>query len=322
MLKNISTIGLCLCLAGLATSAAHGGTVVGRVLCDANNNNTNDTADLGMAGVMVVVVSEAGGFSNSTVTLPDGSFSLSLPDFDAAAYRRDPLSQSYIESLTPSTLPADAVVVVPQPALGTNPVYYITPQTTNSPIFYISLAGSSTNGDWLISSAACRGQSSQTNACRLTGSGRVLGESNRVDTFSGSISPKVKKNGFRQGNWTHVSKALNLRFKSTEIDAVVCEQGGGVSVVDTNGTANAIEFTGRGTLRSLRGKKKVSTSVFFTVWATDQGTPGAGKDSYYIRVYDQNNETLLLVSGDPANPENIVPLPISKGNLRIRSAGH
>jgi hypothetical protein len=38
---------------------------------------------------------------------------------------------------------------------------------------------------------------------------------------------------------------------------------------------------------------------------------------FYIRVYDQDNVTLLLTSGDPTNPENIVPLPIlaTKGRM-------
>jgi hypothetical protein len=314
MLKPHSAAALFFCFALLSLAPVRAGEVVGRVLCDANNNLTNDEADLGMAGVMVVVVSEAGGFSNSTVTLANGSFSLTIPDFDAAAYRRDPLSQSYIESLTPSTLPVDAVVVIPVPALGTNPVYYISPQTTNSPIFYITLGGSSTNGDWLISSAACQSLSTQSNACRISGSGTIGGESNRVDTFSGSVSPKLKKNGFRQGNWTHVSRTLNLRFKSTEIDSVSC------GPTETNTSEASILFTGRGTLRPLHGKKKSSTPVFFTVSAKDLGSPGKGRDAYYIRIFDQDNTTLLLVSGDPGNPENIVPVPITRGNLRIRAA--
>ncbi len=319
MLKTIPALGVCLGLASVLHSA-RADVVSGRVLCDANNNLTNDAGDLGLASVMVVVVSEAGGFSNSTVTLPDGSFSLTIPNFDALAYRRDPLSQSYIESLTPGTLPADAMVITPQPALGTNPVYYISPATTNSPLVYISAAGELTNGDWLISSAACQGSSLQSNVCRIFGSGTIRGDSNRVDSFSGNVSPKLKKNGFRQGNWTHVSRTLNLGFKSTEIDSIACGQGTGASLTDTNAATDAIVFTGRGTLRMLGGKHRTSTSVFFTVSAEDSGGPRAGGDTYYIRVYDQDNVTLLLVSGDPANPENIVPVPLTKGNLRIRSA--
>jgi hypothetical protein len=161
----------------------------------------------------------------------------------------------------------------------------------------------------------------QSNACRIFGAGTIRGESNRVDAFSGSVWPKLNKHGLRQGNWTHVVRSLNLRFKSTAIDSLACAHEDGVGGPGgAKVTMNAIEFTGRGTLRPLRGKNRTATPVFFTVRAEDLGRPGAGHDSYYIRVYDQDGVTLLLVSGDQADPENIVPIPLSRGNLRIRSA--
>src|SRR4051794_19549689 len=213
MLKTLFAAWTCLACVWLPC-AARAGTVTGRIRCDANTNGFADSGDVGISGVMVIVVGEAGGFSNSAVTVADGSFSMSLPDFDAAAYRRDPLSQSYIESLAPGTLPADAVVLLPQPALGTNPVYYITPAiaSNSTPIFYISLAGSSTNGDWLISSASCQ-TVMQSHTCRLSGSGTIRGAGNRVEhLFSGSVAPNGK-NGLPRGNWTHEARALNQRFK-------------------------------------------------------------------------------------------------------------
>jgi hypothetical protein len=314
MTKSLSTAGLCLFVASLLCSA-HADVITGRILCDANKNMTADAGDAGVAGALVVIVSEAGGSSNAAITAADGSFSMTIPNFNASAYRQDPLSQSYIETVSASTLPADATVVFPQPALGTTPAYYIAPASTNSPLMYISAAGVSSTGDWLISSSACQGIM-QSNACRVAGSGLIKGASNRVEhSFSGSVSPTVKKNGFRQGNWTHEARALKLRFRSTAIDAVSCAEGtDGVSEV------NAIEFSGRGILHNRNGRKTVSTPVFFTAWAEDHGTPGAGKDGYYIRVYDAQGVTLILVSGDPANPENIVPVPISRGNFRVRPA--
>jgi hypothetical protein len=288
------------------------GTVTGRILCDANTNMVADPGDAGISGVMVIVVSEAGGFSNSAVTLGDGSFSMSLPDFDASAYRRDPLSQSYIERLAADTLPADAVVLVPQPALGTNPVYYITPAiaSNNTPISYISLAGSSTNGDWLISSVSCQAEA-QSNSCSISGSGTIRGTTKHVeDSFGGNVSPNGK-NGLPRGKWMHEARTLNLRFESKHIDAVACAAGAG--------GGSAIEFSGRGTLTSGKGKKAAVTPALFFVHAEDAGKPKAGKDAYYIRVYNQAGDTLLLVSGDSGNPENVVPVPISKGNLRIKT---
>jgi hypothetical protein len=85
--------------------------------------------------------------------------------------------------------------------------------------------------------------------------------------------------------------------------------------------ASVIEFSGRGTLTNLKGKKgkSKSTDALFTVHVEDNGQPGGGKDTYYICVHNQAGENLLLVSGDPENPSNIVPVPISKGNLRIKA---
>jgi hypothetical protein len=82
----------------------------------------------------------------------------------------------------------------------------------------------------------------------------------------------------------------------------------------------ALEFSGRGIVRDSQAKKAVSTPVFFTAMVADSGKQGAGKDRYYIRVYDGAGATLILVSGDHANPENIVPVPISNGNFRVTPA--
>ena len=64
----------------------------------------------------------------------------------------------------------------------------------------------------------------------------------------------------------------------------------------------------------------VSTPVSFSVVVEDlgNGKKGSVPDTYYIRVFDQDGNTLLVVNADEANPENVVPVPISKGNLRVR----
>ncbi len=314
MIKTLFTAILCLASVS-ALRPIHADLITGRILCDANQNLAADAGDAGVAGALIVIVSEAGGFSNAVITAANGSFSLAIPPFDASAYRRDPLSQSYIETVAPGTLPADAAVIFPQPALGTTPAYYIAPATTNSPLTFISAAGQSTNGDWLISSAACQ-TLVPSNTCRASGSGRIDSSPHHVEhAFSGSISPNTNKHGFRQGNWTHVARALKLRFKSTAIDEVSCaETSDGTSAV------NAIEFSGRGILRDSHAKKVVSTPVFFTASVEDRGKRGAGNDRYYIHVYDADGATLILISGDASNPQNIVPVPISQGNFRVKPA--
>jgi hypothetical protein len=317
MNKISCALGLCLALS-LADTAltTKADLVTGRILCDANNSMTFDSGDKGIAGVLVTVRSEAGGFTNSTVSGSDGSFSLSIPNFDVLAYRRDPLSQSYVEWLSPDTLPGDAVVIFPQPALGTNPVYYINPAYQTSPLDYVSLAGQSTNGDWLISSASCRGATLSSNACRLTGSGVIAGATKHMeDSFGGSISSKRNKHGLLTGSWKHTSRSLKLSFKSTALDTVDCSQS---SPTTGSSAFGALSFSGRGTVRSQQGKKTLSTPALFNAYVEDHGK-GAGKDLYYLRVYTQDGTTLLLISGDPANPENVVPAPLTKGDLRVKT---
>src|SRR3954466_8391891 len=102
MKKITSLFVSCLFFASF-TSAAVAGTVTGFVFCDANNNQLIDSNDVPIAGVQVVVRGLIGTFSNSTVTAVNGSFSLEIPPFDPLALIRDPLSQTYVETLNPAT---------------------------------------------------------------------------------------------------------------------------------------------------------------------------------------------------------------------------
>jgi hypothetical protein len=72
-----------------------------------------------------------------------------------------------------------------------------------------------------------------------------------------------------------------------------------------------------GRLDGIGHNKVRYNPVNFTVRAEDHGGPGRGVDRYYLRVYSSDGATLLLVSGDPSNPLDILTIPISAGNLRI-----
>src|SRR6476659_2230449 len=98
MKKLISLFASCIGFAFL-TQAAIAGTVSGFVFCDANQNGVIDSGDVPIAGVQVVVKGLVGSFSATTTSAGDGSFSVQIPPFDALALRRDPLSQTYVETL-------------------------------------------------------------------------------------------------------------------------------------------------------------------------------------------------------------------------------
>jgi len=298
-----------LCLSTAATARA--ALVTGVVRCDANLSLTNDVGDTGIGGVMVVVTSLAGGFSNSTFTATDGSFSVQIPNFDSLAERRDPLSQVYFETLVIATLPPASVVLFP-PAityLSPAPGFYIdfvSADSTN--LVYTSAAGTFLTGNWLVSSPRC-----QSSACGMSGDGIIHGSSKRLEhSFGGKISSTALPDGTRPGHWTDVAHRAKLLFQSTIVQTVSC--GGS--------TANSIEFSGLGTLKGIAGNKARYDQVQFTVRAVDGGRPGRGVDRYYLRVWSSDGTTLLLVSGDASNPLEIVPVPISTGNLTIGASNN
>jgi hypothetical protein len=304
-------------LVGTSTAA----TVSGFVLCDANQNGTNDTSDVGIPNVQIVVTNQTGSFSNSTVTAGNGFFSLQIPNFDPLAERLDPLSQVYVEVLNPATLPPGSTIEFPMAItnLISTPAYFIDFAADLTNVVYTSASGTSTNGNWLINNPDCRTQTTTTN-CMLSGGGVIRSRTrNRPDhTFAGNIFSRISPSMIQGGNWVDVAHNLNLMFQSTTIESVRC---GELPTTPSNRrfpTASFIEFSGTGTLKGIGGNRMASIPVLFTARVEDRGQPGMGVDRYYLRVFTADGTTLLLVSGDPANPANIVPVPISSGNLNIQ----
>jgi hypothetical protein len=197
--------------------------------------------------------------------------------------------------LNPSTLPPGSTIIFPLPITTISPTnaYYIDYLADLVNVGFNSGTGFTTNGNWLINSPAC-----QNVECKLSGGGVIKGAKKVEHSFGGQIT-------HLGGHWTDVAHALNLQFKSTTIDTVQC--------IGTN----AMMFTGTGVLKGIGGKKINYGTVSFTAFVEDFGQPGKNADRYYLRVYT-GNTTLLLISGDPANPTNIVPVPISGGNLKVR----
>jgi hypothetical protein len=309
---------LCLQLAAtlsfLALSTeSHAAIVNGTVFCDGNQNGIIDTGDVGMPGVLVIVTNENNSFSNSDVTAPDGSFSIQIPNPGASAAVRDPLSQIFIETLDPASLPPDSTIQIPLAVtnLTSTPAYFISfsGATNQTNLIFTSGTGNSSAGNWLIGNANCGSVSSLGN-CKLSGNGHINGHRVVDHSFSGTV---VSGNP-PSGRWTDTSRSLHLQFQSTAIQSVIC------------GT-NSIEFSGTGTLRG-RGFLESDGPLQFTV-EVESPSEGNGRKSksknvqafqaYYLRVYTSDGTTLDLVSEDTADPTDIAPEPVTTGHLRIQS---
>lgn len=302
------------CLFGAAlVSSAPAATVTGFVLNDVNHNSTFDSGDAGIANVQVIIVSQAGGFSNATVTAADGSFSLTIPNFDPLALRRDPLSQSYIETLNPATLPAGATNLFPQPItyLSLTPAYYIDFAADLTNVTFTSGTGPTPTGDWLINVPA--GLAAD---CSLTGSGAIStkGRQKKIEhSFQGRITPAG-------GQWTDLAHQARLQFKTTQIQTSECGTIEGTAAGSNSVPFNVMDFTGLGTLKGIGGSKTNYGTVNFTARVEDHGKPGKKADRYYLRVYSSDGATLLLVSGDQTDALNVITVPISSGDLRLTHA--
>jgi hypothetical protein len=287
------------------------GTVTGTVACDANNDNIIDSGDIGIPQVLVIVTNETGSFSNSDLTAADGSFKIHIPNFSALGERQDPLSQVYIETLDQTTLPTGSTIVFPQPItnLTWTPSYFIDYASNRTTLEYTSGTGSSTNGDWLINNPECQssgGGSNSLGACSVSGSG-ITTNGNRPDhLFKGTVSSDMLS-----GRWTDIQRGTHLRFDSTSIDTVTCGTG-------------SIDFTGTGTLRGKAVHGHVESVQFAArLVQTSQVVNPTGRHphqvstpaAYYLRVFDANGDTLDLVSGDPGNPEDVAPVPVTDSTL-------
>jgi hypothetical protein len=299
VMKKIVSLFVSCAVSFFLTQTAIAGTVSGFVFCDANGDQVIDSNDVPIAGVTVIVTGLVGTFSNSTVTGPDGSFSLQIPPFDPLALRLDPLSQTYVETLDTNTLPAGSTIISPLPIVTQSPTnaYYIDYLPDFINVGFNSGIGATTNGDWLINNPDCQAQS--VGSCSLSGSGVIKGGKgkNGKQSFGG----KVSSSG---GRWTHTTKTM--QFKSTSIDTVDCSGN------------NGITFSGTGILNTGKGKKKTSVTVSFTAFVQDNGKGKKNRDQYYINISD-GDTTLLLVSTDPADPTDVAPVTISSGNLTVKS---
>ena len=291
---------LCTCIAGLsfllATNFAHAWSATGFVFCDANQNQTIDGGDSPIANVLVVVTNTSGTFSNAALTAADGSFLVLLPEDTV---------DTYVETLVAATLPASSTIVLPTP-----PVFVFSLPNGNSTVFV---------GNWLINSPECQSGGGGGSGCWLTGGGTIGTGRTPEHSFGGNVFPGCSPTAGQGGQWTDVAHDLKLKFQGTVVTTVNCGNVAGIPAGSTSPVTpfNFIEFSGTGTLKGIGGNDAASIPVLFFARAEDRGEPGKNLDRYYLRVYTADGTTLLLISGDPANPTNVVPVIINTGNLQM-----
>ena len=301
-MKLIRTFAVSLLTLAASVASSNAWLTAGHVYCDANQNEQIDTNDRPIPGVLVVVTNLSGTFSNGVYTTPpEGSFVMDLPD----------VSDTYVEHLHPLTLPADAAFAIPPTGVYT---------------FTLTDAQNTFLGDFLVDSSTCTNSQpppTTTGGCWLTGGGTVgAGRGVPDHSFGGVVYPGCKASSAGGGNWNNVAHNLRLHFKGLQIVRVDCGNVPGIPAGSTSPKTpfNFIEFQGVGTLKGVAGNQADYGVVYFFARAEDRAEPGKGIDRYYLRVYDGNGTTLMLISADMANPLNVAPVPIATGNLQMHSS--
>ncbi|HEV2394658.1 MAG TPA: carboxypeptidase-like regulatory domain-containing protein [Verrucomicrobiae bacterium] len=279
--------------AGLQTSNAS--QTGGFVFCDTDQSGQFDSNDTPIPGVLVVVTNVSGTFSNANFTdTPDGGFVLDLP----------PGPDSYVEYLHPLTLPSDATVV--QPPGG---VYTFTLD---------GVVQSNFLGNFLVSSSSCASNvpppppPPATNICCLKATGVICGKGRPLYAFTGSALPGCGSTNGDTGEWNLIATCQRLRFEGQVFEITDCGE------VQSNGCDYSfIEFQGAGNLTGLGNCHTNYGVVYFSAHAEDHGHSKKAPDQLYFRVYGSDGTTLLLIGGDTNNPMDVIPVPLSKGDLDI-----
>lgn len=272
---------------------------VGHVYCDANTNGIIDAGDLPVPSVLVVVTNTSGTFSNANWTTADGSFVVQLPS----------VADAYVDFILSDSLPLGTISVMPQVAT------FVT--DTNTTVI---------TNDFLIENAACIASAPPTNnLCWLTGGGtvRVGRHGQPQHTFGGVVNPGCNTNAAGGGNWNDVDHAARLHFKGLDMEVVTCGNVPGYPSGSHSPRTpfNYIDFQGVGRLTGIGGNHTDYGFVLFYARCEDHREPGKGADRYYLRVYDADGNTLMLVSANPAEPLEIAPVVISTGNLQMHVSG-
>jgi hypothetical protein len=282
-MKHLATLAVSLLLMSAAAPPVHAWTLQGTVYCDGDQNGVATTGDIRLPDVLVIVTNTSGTYSNAVLTAPDGTYVLPLQAF----------ADNYVGYVDASTLPATPVAV--SPPTGT---WHFNTDPTQQDV----------TADFLISSPDCQINQPAT-ACSLTGNASIRSSKGRpLHGFGGSVTTDCS--GAMGGNWSDNDHSRGLQFKSTAVQTAKC-------VIPIRGP-NYVEFSGTGILRGGGGNKVSPTPVSFFAHMEDRSYFNRQPDLYYLRVTDASGAVLMLVSADPENPQNVAPVPIGSGDLKLQ----
>jgi hypothetical protein len=288
----------------LGATRADAWSVSGNVYCDVNSNGAGDVnVDTPLANVKVTVL---GGLS--ALTDAAGFYSIDLPD----------LAGNYLIEVT---APNGSLVVFP----ASNPYPISTTDTQHQ-----------VEQHFLLTSAACAPPPPPPppeQKCWLTGGGAkfdltagiLVAEHGPKHSFGGNVNPGCSADAGDGGSWNHVAHSLKLHFHGQHIEVVKCGNVSGIPPGSTSPVTpyNFIEFRGTGTLKGIKGNKADYGVVSFYGRAEDRNEPGsagqrdgAGKDRYFLNVWDSTLTTRLLIDLD-GDPNTIDPVTITDGNLQL-----
>jgi hypothetical protein len=205
-------------------------------------------------------------------------------------------------TLDPDTLPAGATVIWPYCGSGK-----------------ITLGGCSCYAyvDWLLD---CHDKDPD-----LTNG--TVAEHGPDNSMGGNIAPSCSLKPGDGGNWNHIAHGARLHFQGKVVTKVECGNVPGIppgSESPTTG-ANFIKAWGTGTLKGIKGNK-IDLEVNFFLYCEDRNEPGsrgakdgALVDRYFLRVYRDSGETVLLIDID-GDPTTVDPITITGGNLQIHAS--
>lgn len=309
-LKNVAILFL---LSSLAMTGAMAWNAKGYVRCDVNQNGQIDDDDTPLAGVKVLVDGLDVTYFHSAISEADGYFSIPILDTPAL----------YRETLDPSTLPADATIVVPGGGEYT----------------IDTSAGESAWRSWLIDSEICHGGDEPVGQCWMTGGGVKFDPTTKLNlaekgpnhSMGGNVFPGCNgDSGAQGGHWNHVAHQLKLHFKANPIVDVECGNVDGIPPGSESPVTpfNYIRYWGTGTLKGIKGNKVDHGTVYFTAYVEDRNEPGNENaandgmlvDRYFLHVFadpgDPVGTTLLLIDMD-GNASTEDPVLITGGNLQL-----
>ncbi len=317
---------------------SHAIDAVGNVHCDANQDGLMTVDDARVEGIVVTVESTTASYSNSDTTDANGFFSVPLLSSP----------ETYVQTLDGTSLPADAIILVPA---GGQYVLDVTDTTNDAgPNFwlYSSLScvhdvcgngvledgeecddGNNMDGD------GCSAHCTAEENCWLTAGGvkfsTVTGtmvdefkpKGGPMHSWGGNVNPACAPN---KGHWNHVAQKDSLHFQATDIEVITCGNVPGIEPGSESPVTpvNFIEFTGPATLKGIKGNKDDYGDVCYFAYAEDRNEPGSNGakdgvdvDRYYLHVFDcDTGDTLLLVDVD-GDPATIDPVTITGGNMQM-----